>query len=110
MVFECAGEEDTVRESCRMAAVLGRIVVVGIPEGEDYRFEATDARRKELRAIFVRRSNLTTAKSIQWVAERKVDVACYATHRFELENAVEAMELGISKSDGVIRAIVTASD
>ena len=110
VVFECTGEEDAVRQSCRLARVLGKVIVVGIPDGDDYSFDASAARRKQLTAIFVRRSNLTTEKSIEWVAEGKVDVASYATHRFSLEKAQEAMELAISKSEGIIRAIIVASE
>jgi threonine dehydrogenase-like Zn-dependent dehydrogenase len=54
----------------------------------------------------VRRSNLTTERAIEWVSEGKVDVASYATHRFPLGNAADAMELALAKTDGVIRAIV----
>lgn len=110
VVFECTGEENAVRESSRLAKVLGKVIVVGIPDGDDYSFDASAARRKQLTAIFVRRSNLTTEKSIEWAAEGKIDIASYATHRFPLENAQEAMELAINKSDGVIRAIIAVNE
>lgn len=110
VVFECTGEEDAVREACRIARVLGRIMVLGIPGGDDYAFDASSARRKQLSAIFVRRSNLATERSIEMVEEGRADVACYATHRFPLENAVEAMELAAARADGVIRAIISVSE
>lgn len=109
IVFECTGEEDAVREASRIARVLGKIMVVGIPDGDDYPFDASSARRKQLTAVFVRRSNLTTEKSIEWIAEGQVDVAVYATHHFPLEQAAEAMELAIAKEDGVIRAVVVVN-
>ena len=110
VVFECAGEEETVRDACRVARVMGRLVIVGIPDGDDYPFEASCARRKQLSAVFVRRSNLTTKKSIELVEQGNVDAACYATHHFPLEEVADAMELGISRNDGVIRTIVAVSD
>lgn len=106
VVFECAGEDEAVRESCRAARVLGKVMVVGIPYGADYTFDASSARRKQLTAVFVRRSNLTTQRAIEWAASGKVDVGCYATHRFPLERAGDALELALAKSDGVVRAIV----
>lgn len=110
VVFECAGEDDTVRESCRAARVLGKVMVVGIPSGADYTFHASSARRKQLTAIFVRRSNLTTERAIEWAADGKVDVGCYATHRFALEHARDALELALAKSDGVVRAIIAVGE
>jgi len=110
VVFECAGEDDAVRQSCKIASVMGRVVVVGIPDGGDYPFDASTARRKQLSAIFCRRSNDALDRSIEWVAAGKVDVASLATHRFALEHTQEAMELAISKSNGVVRAIVVVND
>jgi len=110
VVFECAGDESAVREASRIAKPLGRMVIVGIPDGDIYSFDASSARRKELTAVFVRRSNNTTETGIKWTAEGKVDTASYATHRFALEEAKEAMELAISKADGVIRAIIAVSE
>lgn len=110
VVIECTGEEDAVRESCKIARVLGRVMVVGIPNGDDYPFDASTARRKQLTATFVRRSNETTGRAIELVAEGKVDAASLATHRFPLEQAAEAIELAIARADGVIRAMVVVSE
>jgi L-iditol 2-dehydrogenase len=110
VVFECTGEEDAVRESCRLAKILGKVVVVGIPDGNDYPFDASTARRKELSAVFVRRSNCTTEKAIEWAAKKKADVACYATHHFPLEQAKEALEFAEARKDGVVRAIVVVNE
>lgn len=106
IVFECTGEEEAVRESCRIARPLGKVVVLGIPTGDDYPFDASSARRKQLTAIFVRRSNQTVEKSVELVTEGRVDIASYSTHHFALEAAAEAVELAMSKTDGVLRAVV----
>lgn len=110
VVFECTGEEDAVRESCKVARVLGKVMVVGIPDGDDYPFDASTARRKQLTAVFVRRSNLTTEQAIEWVAEGRANVAKFATHRFPLEQARDAIELAHAKTGGVIRAIVVVNE
>jgi L-iditol 2-dehydrogenase len=110
IVFECAGEDQTVRESCRLARVLGKTLIIGIPVSDDYSLDASTARRKQLTALFVRRSNLTTEKSIEWVAQSKANVSCYATHHFQLEDSARAFELAATKEDGVIRAMITVND
>lgn len=110
VIFECAGEADAVRQASRMAAILGRVLVVGIPDDDEYPFDASASRRKQLTAIFVRRSNRTTEKAIEWVVERKADVSCYATHHFPLEEAGKALELAMEKGDGVVRAVVVVDE
>jgi len=109
IVIECTGEDEAVQQIARLARVLGRAVIVGIPASDVYPFDASVARRKQLTAVFVRRSNLTTEKAIELVSEGKLDAASLATHHFPLERTADAMELALAKSDGVIRAIITVS-
>lgn len=109
VVIECTGEDEATREASRIVRILGRIVVVGIPDRDDYTFEASACRRKEMTVVFCRRSNLTAETAIEWIADGKVDAECMATHRFPLEDTAKAMELAMSKSDGVVRAIVTVT-
>ena len=72
IAFECSGSDEAVRDCCEIARVLGKVMILGIPDGDTYPFAASPSRRKQLSAMFVRRSNLTTEKSIEWVAEGKV--------------------------------------
>lgn len=109
VVIECTGEDSATLEASRIVRILGRVVVVGIPDKEEYAFEASVSRRKELSVVFCRRSNLAAETAIEWMAEGKVDGACMATHRFPLEQTEEAMKLAIAKSDGVVRAIVAVN-
>lgn len=106
VVFECTGAEDANIESSKLAKVMGRIVVVGIPEGDHYIFDSSDSRRKQLSIIFVRRSNLTTEKVLTLVSEGKINLKSYATHHFTLEQIQQAMEIMAERNDGVIRSMV----
>ncbi len=110
IVIECTGEDDAVRQTARLTRVLGKILIVGIPSSDTYPFDASDARRKQLTAIFVRRSNMTTERAAELVAQGKMNAAALATHRFPLEKTAEALDLAFSKRDGVIRAIVEVSE
>lgn len=109
VVFECAGQEEAIRNACHAVRILGRMVIVGIPDSDVYPFEAATIRRKQATIIFDRRSNGVTGKSVELLGEGKVNVASYATHHFPLEKTAEAMELAISKADGVVRAIIAVS-
>jgi L-iditol 2-dehydrogenase len=110
IAFECTGAEQSTVDASRMVKVLGKVMVIGIPDEDFYHFDASSSRRKELTVVFVRRSNLTTERSMELVAENKIDIASYATHRFPLDKVGEAMETMISKRDGVVRAVIAVSD
>ncbi len=110
IAFECTGAEQSTVDASRMVKVLGKVMVIGIPDEDFYHFDASSSRRKELTVVFVRRSNLTTERSMELVAEKKIDVASYATHRYTLDKVGEAMETMISKRDGVVRAVIAVSD
>lgn len=110
VVIECTGSDEAVRDCSRIVRVLGRVVIVGIPDGEDYTFEASPARRRELSVTFCRRSNLTAEIAIEWISDGKIDGACLATHHFPLEAADKAMEFASAKADGVVRAIIVVNE
>lgn len=109
VVFECAGDMAAVRQTTTLARVMGRIAIIGIPEGDDYVFAASASRRKQLTVIFVRRSNNTLERAVELVRDGKVDVASFATHLFPLDRTEDALKLAESKADGVIRAVVRVS-
>lgn len=109
VVFECIGEDGASLEASKIVRILGKIVVVGIPDEDIYTFAASTTRRKELSVVFCRRSNVAAETAIEWIAEGKVDAKSMATHRFPLEKTAEAMELAMAKKDGVIRAIIAVS-
>jgi L-iditol 2-dehydrogenase len=106
IVFECAGDIAAVRETAKLARILGRVMIVGIPREDEYPFDAGAARRKQLSVVFVRRSNLTTERAIELVESGKINVSSYVTHVFPLERTEEALKLAESKADGVLRAVV----
>ena len=110
IVFECTGAEHSTQMCSRMAKVLGKVMVIGIPDEDFYLFDASSSRRKELNVVFVRRSNLTTERSMELALNKEIDIASYATHRFPLEKVGEAMEMMINKRDGVIRAVIVVSE
>lgn len=109
VVFECAGDPAAIRQAGEVARTLGKMVIVGIPDEDEYTFPASASRRKQLKAIFVRRSKGTTERALEMAASGHADVVCYATHRFPLERVADAFDLVISKKDGVIRTLVDLS-
>ncbi len=104
VVFECAGMPNAVLQTTELLAPRGRIVIVGIPEKDEYCFNATLSRRKEANIQFVRRSKNAAERSVEMVERGLIDVASMATHSFPFDKAEDAINLAMEKTDGVIRA------
>lgn len=110
VVFECAGMPDAVWQSVEVVRPKGRVVVVGIPEEDQYCFPGSLCRRREIAIQFVRRSRNAAERSVEMLERGLVNAASYATHRFAFENAEDAFRLAAGRTDGVVRAVIRVSE
>lgn len=99
VAFECAGEESALDTAVRAVRSGGRVLLVGIPEGDRYAFPASAARRKELDLQLVRRMEAPDlGRAIDLVASGAVSLGGLVSHRLGLEAAPEAFEMLVSQS------------
>ncbi len=110
VVAECAGTPDALRRAMELARPGGVVLVVGIPDEDHIGFPASAARRKGLTLKFVRRYRHAFPRAIRWVAEGKVQVKPFLTHRFPLEETRAAFDLAASRADGVVRAWIALNE
>jgi L-iditol 2-dehydrogenase len=68
-------------------------VLAGIPEDDKTSFSASLARRKGLTIKLVRRMKHSYPRAIELVSKGLIDVRSLVTHRFPLEQAVEAFRV-----------------
>jgi L-iditol 2-dehydrogenase len=92
VAFDAAGTQDAVDDA--FAAVLpgGKVVLAGIPGDDKTSFSASTARRKGLTIKLVRRMKHTYPRAIELVSKGLVDVRSIVTHRFPLEQALQAFQ------------------
>jgi L-iditol 2-dehydrogenase len=90
VAFEAAGTQAAVDDA--FAAVLpgGKVVLAGIPEDDRTSFSSSIARRKGLTIKLVRRMKHTYPRAVEMVSKGLVDVRSLVTHRFPLDQSVEA--------------------
>ena len=110
LVFECAGQQETIDQALHLLAPGGRLVLVGIPESDRISLEMDAFRRKELNVQCVRRQNACVAPALKMLAGRKVDLTPMITHHFALDQSPQAFEMVADYRDGVVKAIVHLSD
>jgi len=106
VVFECAGEQETIEEAIEILKPGGKLMLIGIPEQEKIHLDIHKMRRKEITIVNVRRQNDCTQRAIDLISERLVNVDFMLTHRFNPEQTPQAFEMVGGYRDGVIKAVI----
>ena len=109
LVFECAGEQETLDQGIELLTPGGTLLVLGIPETERVSFLPDLLRRKEIRIQNVRRQNDCVQPAIDLMASGKLDVKAMVTHHFPMDRTKEAFDMVADYCDGVIKAIIDVS-
>jgi len=107
VVFECAGQQETIDQALEMLKPGGRLVLIGSPRTDRVSFDIDRLRRKEITITNIRRQNKCTQKAIDLIASGKVNADFMITHRFELEYTQDGFDLVAGYHDGVIKAMIS---
>ncbi|OHB67714.1 MAG: hypothetical protein A2Y77_13770 [Planctomycetes bacterium RBG_13_62_9] len=106
IVYECAGQQETVDQAVDLLRPGGTLMLIGIPREERISFSIDKARRKEVTIINVRRQNGCTQKAIDLIRSHRLNVDFMVTHRFGLDRVQEAFEMVAGYRDGVVKAMI----
>ena len=106
LVLEATDSPLGFEHAARASRIGGRVVMVGIPEGNQYTLPASEARRKGLSVKFSRRMPEVYPRAISLAASGRVQLAPLASHHFALEDANAAFEIQAARRDGIIKAII----
>ena len=93
VAIECAGDDAAVARAVRLVRPGGRIVLVGIPDGNQTSFPAAAARRKGLTFVMCHRMRPHDLdRAIELVGRGAVDVSSLITHRYALDAVNDAFD------------------
>jgi L-iditol 2-dehydrogenase len=106
VVLEATDSASGFDQAVRSSRIGGRLVLVGIPDGNEYTLNAAEARRRGLSIKFSRRMPEVYPRAIALAASGRVDLRPLATHRFTLEDTKKAFEMQVGRNDGIIKAII----
>ena len=93
VAFEVAGDDEALAAAIDAVRPGGRVVVVGIPDGDRTSFTASTARRKELTIALCRR--MTPAdlpRAIRLVETGRIELAPLVTGRYPLADWEQAFD------------------
>jgi L-iditol 2-dehydrogenase len=110
LVFECAGEQETLNQAIELLKPGGTLVMVGIPEFDEVSFQTHTLRRKELTVKSVRRQNHCVVPSIDLVSSGRINVDPLMTHHFPLAETATAFDMVSGYRDGVIKAMIHVAE
>jgi L-iditol 2-dehydrogenase len=106
VVFECAGQQETINQAVEILKPGGKLMLIGIPRSDRISFVIDKLRRKEITIINVRRQNKCTSACIELISSGAVDVDFMVTHKFKLDQTKEAFDLVAGYRDGVVKAVI----
>jgi len=104
LVLEATDAAEAFELAAEAARPGGRIVLVGIPQGNRYHLEAALARRKGLSVKFSRRMGHVYPRAIALARSGAVELERLVTHRFPLEAAADAFALQAARAEGIVKA------
>ena len=106
LVIEATNAPEGLHHAVLAAGIGGRVVIVGIPDGDLYSLPAAETRRRGLKIKFARRMGEVYPRAIELVARRRVDVSSMVTHEVGLDEAPEAFRRHAENAEGVIKSLI----
>ena len=106
LVIEATNAPEGFRDAIRAARIGGRVVLVGIPDGDSYVIPAAEARRRGLNIKFSRRMGHVYPRAIALVEAGKVDVEAVVSHRFPLSEGPAAFRRHAANEAGMVKSLI----
>ncbi len=106
LVIEATNAPLGFRDAVRAARIGGRIVLVGIPDGDTYTLPAAETRRRGLKIKFARRMGEVYPRAIELVRAGKVDVTSMVTTEVGLDEAPELFRRHAADEPGLIKSLI----
>lgn len=107
VAFEVSGSDDALGVAIASAVPGARVVLVGIPDGDQTGFTASAARRRGLSLVMVRRAPPMYERVVRVATGGSVDLARLITARYALDDAGDAFRALDARSG--LKVVVTPS-
>ncbi len=106
LVFECCGKQEALDQAIEILKPGGRLIVIGIPEFDNWSMNVELTRRKEISIQFIRRQVDCVKDALEMMNNGSISVKNMVTHRFPFEKTMEAFDLVAGYKDGVMKAMI----
>src|SRR5262249_45092979 len=106
LVVEATNSPAGFRDAVLSARIGGRLVLVGIPDGDQYVLPAAEARRRGLSIKFSRRMGAVYPRAIELVATGTIDVTSLISERIGLAEAPDAFRRLAAGAPNAIKTLI----
>jgi len=106
VVLEATDSPRGPEDACTIVRVGGKVVLVGIPDGDSFTLTASQARRKGLTIKLSRRMGHVYPRAIRLATTGRVNLRAVVTHNFLLDQGPQAFALQSERRDGVIKSVI----
>ncbi len=106
IVYECCGQQEAFDQAVDALKPGGKLIVVGIPEFDNWSMNVENTRRKEITIQFIRRQVDCVEPALEMMKSGKIEVGNMVTHRFPFDKTKEAFDLVSGYRDGVMKAMI----
>lgn len=106
LVFECCGKQEAFDQAIEILKPGGRLVVIGIPEFDNWSMNVELTRRKEISLQFIRRQVDCVEDALEMMQNGAISVKNMVTHRFPFDKTKEAFDLVAAYKNGVMKAMI----
>jgi L-iditol 2-dehydrogenase len=106
IVFECCGKQEAFDQAIRLVKPGGKVVVVGIPEFDNWSMNVELTRRKEISLQFIRRQVDCVEDALEMMKNGTISISNMVTHRFPFNKTKQAFDLVAGYKDGVMKTMI----
>jgi L-iditol 2-dehydrogenase len=106
VVFECCGQQEALDQAVDLLKPGGKLIVVGIPEFNDWSLNVEKTRRNEISLQFIRRQVDCVEPALEMMKNGTISIDNMVTHRFPFNRTKEAFDLVAGYHDGVMKAMI----
>ena len=94
------------RHATEAARIGGKIILVGIPDGDEFTLTGSHVRRKGLTIKLSRRMGTIYPRAIEYVRSGRIDVTAIVTHTLPLAQVRPAFEMLADYGDHAIKVVL----
>ncbi|CAM3182195.1 Sorbitol dehydrogenase [Deinococcus saxicola] len=106
VVIEATTSPHGPRHATEAVRIGGKVVLVGIPDGDEFTLTGSQVRRKGLTIKLSRRMGNIYPRAIEFVQRGLIDVNAIVTHTLPLSQVREALEMLAGYRDEVIKVVL----
>jgi L-iditol 2-dehydrogenase len=106
VVFESCGQQEAMDQAVELLKPGGKLMIIGIPSFDTWKFPVDLLRHKELSIQNVRRQVHRVEKTLAMISEGVIHPEAMITHEFPFPETKNAFDLVSSYADGVLKAMI----